>query len=73
MRLEEEIKQTKPFQDEFQKLEVNLIYTYHWASNARGRAAERCGYYASTIQHLADFARAVSKPCYDYVAQRAYA
>ncbi|MGQ9805055.1 MAG: MarR family winged helix-turn-helix transcriptional regulator [Chlorobiales bacterium] len=30
MRLEDEIKQTKPFQDEFQKAEVNLIYTYHW-------------------------------------------
>lgn len=30
MRLEDEIKQTKPFQDEFHKLEVNLIYTYHW-------------------------------------------
>jgi len=30
MKLEDEIKQTKPFQDEFQKLEVNLIYTYHW-------------------------------------------
>ncbi|MFN3561658.1 MAG: MarR family winged helix-turn-helix transcriptional regulator [Chloroherpetonaceae bacterium] len=30
MKLEDEIKQTKPFQDEFHKVEVNLIYTYHW-------------------------------------------
>ncbi len=38
MRLEDEIKQTKPFQDEFQKLEVNLIYTFHWL---QARVAER--------------------------------
>lgn len=30
MKLEDEIKQTKPFRDEFQKLEVNLVFTYHW-------------------------------------------
>jgi DNA-binding MarR family transcriptional regulator len=32
MRLEEEIK-TKGFRSEFHKLNVNLIYTYHWISN----------------------------------------
>jgi DNA-binding MarR family transcriptional regulator len=30
MKLEDEIKQTKPFRDEFQKLEVNLVFTFHW-------------------------------------------
>jgi DNA-binding MarR family transcriptional regulator len=32
MRLEEEIK-TKGFRNEYHKLSVNLIYTYHWLTN----------------------------------------
>jgi len=30
MRLEDEIKQAKPFKDEFQKLALNIIYTSGW-------------------------------------------
>lgn len=47
MRLEDEIKQTKPFQDEFQKAEVNLIYTYHWL---QGHATERLSGTDITLQ-----------------------
>ncbi len=47
MRLEDEIKQTKPFQDEFQKLEVNLIYTYHWL---QARVEERLNGTELTLQ-----------------------
>ncbi len=47
MRLEDEIKQTKPFQDEYQKAEVNLIYTYHWL---QARAAERLNSTDLTLQ-----------------------
>ncbi|MDW8438311.1 MAG: MarR family transcriptional regulator [Chloroherpetonaceae bacterium] len=47
MKLEDEIKQTKPFQDEFQKLEVNLIYTFHWL---QARAQERLNGADITLQ-----------------------
>ncbi len=47
MRLEDEIKQTKPFQDEFQKVEVNLIYTYHWL---QARVEERLNGIDITLQ-----------------------
>lgn len=47
MRLEDEIKQTKLFQDEFQKAEVNLIYTYHWL---QGHATERLSGTDITLQ-----------------------
>lgn len=47
MRLEDEIKQTKPFQDEFQKVEVNLIYTYHWL---QARVEERLSGADITLQ-----------------------
>lgn len=33
MKLEDEIKQSTPFKDEFTKLAVNILYTHGWLSN----------------------------------------
>jgi DNA-binding MarR family transcriptional regulator len=43
MKLEDEIKQTKPFTSEYHKLEVNLIFTFNWLieqTHDRFRGAE---------------------------------
>ena len=34
MRLEEEIKQIKPFKNDYSKAIVNLIYTYNWVESS---------------------------------------
>jgi DNA-binding MarR family transcriptional regulator len=34
MRLEDEIKQKKPFNSEYNKMVVNLIYTYNWLEDS---------------------------------------
>lgn len=62
MRLEEEIK-TKGFRSEYHKLNVNLIYTYHWLNNSVAHKFQEFGVTAQQYNILRILRGQHPNPC----------
>lgn len=62
MRLEEEIK-TKGFRSEYHKLNVNLIYTYHWLTNSLAAQFQEFGITAQQYNILRILRGQHPNPC----------